>query len=451
MRGFVLHVAVIGLGYVGIVTAACLADAGNTVVGIDPVPSKVDSVNAGRTPIVEPGLDELVASTHGAGRLSASTDIALIDDVDVAIVSVGTPSAENGALDLTYVRRVAVEIGERLANRSKPLTIVLRSTVLPGTTRDVVIPLVEQTSGLTEGTDFFVTFTPEFLRETTAISDFRNPPITVVGAEHENSAALPSELFSSIGMPVQVVKTGVAEGLKYASNTFHAVKVTFANEIARLCQATGIDGREVMNLFVQDRDLNISPKYLRPGFAFGGSCLPKDVKALQHHATAVSEPVPLIQSLNDSNDRHIERVVQAVKALGAKSVAQVGLSFKPATDDLRESPYVKVAAALQSDGIVVKAYDPVVDASRLIGANASFIAATLPNLSELLKDSVADCIEGADVILLGTNHTDISEEILAHEAIPVIDLSGTLPVRVEALLRDRLVSAGASAYSGAAW
>ncbi|WP_440708396.1 nucleotide sugar dehydrogenase [Herbiconiux sp. YIM B11900] len=446
-----MHVAVIGLGYVGIVTAACLADAGNTVVGIDPVPAKVDAVNAGRTPIVEPGLDELVSSTHAAGRLSATTDIAAVDEVDVAIVSVGTPSAETGALDLTYVRRVAVQLGERLAERSKPLTVVLRSTVLPGTTRDVVIPLIEKTSGLTEGADFFVTFTPEFLRETTAINDFRNPPITVVGAEHDLSAVLPSELFSSIDMPVQVVKTGVAEGLKYASNTFHAVKVTFANEIARLCQATGIDGREVMNLFVQDRDLNISARYLRPGFAFGGSCLPKDVKALQHHATALSEPVPLIQSLNDSNDRHISRVVETVKALGAKSIAQIGLSFKPATDDLRESPYVRVAAALQAEGMAVKAYDPVVDVSRLMGANAGFVDATLPNLPELLTNSVAECIEGADVILLGTNHNDITEEILAHSAIPVIDLSGTLSGRVEALLRDRLIPAGGPAYSGAAW
>jgi GDP-mannose 6-dehydrogenase len=446
-----LQVAVIGLGYVGCVTAACLADAGNIVIGIDPVVVKVDAVNAGHTPIVEPGLDEMVAANRAAGRLSASTELSEVDDVDVVFVCVGTPSSDTGSLDLTYVRKVAEDLGGRLAGRTKPLTVVLRSTVLPGTTRDQFIPLMESSSGLTEGTDFFVTFTPEFLRESSAIIDFQNPPLSVVGAEHAVSAELPTELFSSLGVPVQVVSTGVAEGLKYASNAYHAVKVTFANEIARLCQASGVDGREVMSLFVQDRDLNISAKYLRPGFAFGGSCLPKDVKALQHHAAELSEPVPLLQSLNDSNDRHINRIVDVVRAYGVTSVAQIGLSFKPSTDDLRESPYVKVVAALQAEGIRVKAYDPIVDVDRLIGANASFVQATLPNLDQMLTSSVTECLDGAELILLGTNNAEVCEEVLAHEAVPVIDLSGMLPSRVERLLRDRSVNSGALAYTGAAW
>ncbi|GLK15647.1 nucleotide sugar dehydrogenase [Herbiconiux flava] len=446
-----MQVAVIGLGYVGCVTAACLADAGNTVVGIDSVAMKVEAVNAGHTPIVEPGLDEMVAANHAAGRLSASTDFARIDDVDVVFVCVGTPSAETGALDLTYVRAVATHLGTRLQGRSKPLTVVLRSTVLPGTTRNEFIPLMESSSGLTEGTDFFVTFTPEFLRESSAIIDFQNPPLSVIGAEHPASAELPAELFSSLGVPVQVVSTGVAEGLKYASNAYHAVKVTFANEIARICQASDIDGREVMSLFVQDRDLNVSAKYLRPGFAFGGSCLPKDVKALQHHADELAETVPLLQSLNDSNDRHIMRIVDVVKGFGVTSVAQIGLSFKPSTDDLRESPYVKLAAALEAEGIAVKAYDPIVDVDRLMGANAAFVEATLPHLSEMLTDSVTDCLEGAEVILLGTNNAEVCEEVLAHEAVAVVDLSGMLPVRVENLLRSRDVRPGTRAYTGAAW
>ncbi|WP_172592043.1 nucleotide sugar dehydrogenase [Subtercola boreus] len=447
-----MKVAVIGLGYVGCVTAACLADLGNQVIGIDPVDVKVAAVNAGRTPIVEPGLDELVAANHAAGRLSATTAIEAVDGVDVAIVCVGTPSAETGELDLRFVRAVATQLGERLAARTEPLSIVLRSTVLPGTTRDVFIPLIQEASGLTEGQDFFVTFTPEFLRESSAISDFQNPPITVIGAENPRSADAPSELMGALGVPVQVVKTGVAEGLKYASNAFHAVKVTFANEIARLCQATGVDGREVMSLFVQDRDLNVSAKYLRPGFAFGGSCLPKDVKALQHHARSLDESVPLIQSLNESNEYHIARIVDTVRSYGAKSVAQIGLSFKPSTDDLRESPYVKVAAALQAEGISVKAYDPIVDVHRLVGANASFVQATLPNLDQMLTESVADCLEGADVILLGTNNADVCAEVLEHEAVPVIDLSGMLALRVETALRGRDVQpAGALAYTGAAW
>ena len=448
-----MKVAILGLGYVGCVTAACLADAGNQVVGIDPAEEKVDAINAGSTPIVEPGLAELLHRAHVHNRISASVDIAQASDVDVVFISVGTPSAESGELDLQYVQSVAKQLGELLKHRrSGPLTIVLRSTVLPGTTRSFFIPWLEQASGLREGIGFFVVFCPEFLRESTAIQDFYNPPFTVVGIESAGAAAAAIELLAFVDAPLHEVSSGVAEALKYTSNAFHAVKVAFANEIARICIGRQIDAREVMALFVQDRELNISPRYLRPGFAFGGSCLPKDVRALQHHAREQGIVTPLIESLTATNEAHIDRVVGAVLNAGHKKVAQVGLAFKPNTDDLRESPFVKVAARLREAGVEVAAYDPIIRVNRLLGANEAFVRATLPDLDQILVDDLGQCLEGADVILMGTNATDVYEAILNSRPIPVIDLSGMLPVRVESALRGRAVAdKDLDPYVGAAW
>lgn len=448
-----MKVAVLGLGYVGCVTAACLADVGNHVIGIDPAIEKVDAVNAGLTPIIEPGLAELLEKAHEHKRIAASVDISTALDADVIFVSVGTPSAESGELDLQYVESVASQLGALLPQRQgRPLTIVLRSTVLPGTTKNSFIPWVEQASNLREGVDFFVAFCPEFLRESTAIQDFYNPPFTVVGIESDGAAASAIELLSFVGAPLHVVPSGVAEALKYTSNTFHAVKVAFANEIARICIGKGIDAREVMALFVQDRELNISPRYLRPGFAFGGSCLPKDVRALQYHAEHQGVVAPLLNSLNATNEAHIDRVVSAVLMAGYTKVAQVGLAFKPNTDDLRESPFVKVAARLRQSGVEVVAYDPVIRVDRLLGANEAFVLATLPELAQILVDDIFKCLEGAEVILMGTNATDVYEAILASPPVPVIDLSGMLPLRIEGALRNRAVADdGLDAYVGAAW
>lgn len=445
-----MRVAVVGLGYVGCVTAACLADAGHSVIGIDPSVEKVRAIAGGQSPIVEPGLSELVAQNVRQGRLGATESIEEIDGADIAIVCVGTPSLPSGALNLQFVETVMDQIAGRLAERTNPLSIVLRSTVLPSTTRDLIARM-EKVSSLTEGVDFFVAFTPEFLRESSAIADFYNPPFTVIGVESEASSSVPSELLAFIGAPVHVVATGVAEGLKYASNAFHAVKVTFANEMARVLQASGVDGRDVMSLFTQDRELNISPRYLRPGYAFGGSCLPKDVKALQAKAKELGQNVPLIDSLTESNDAHIDRVVAAVEALGATTVAQIGLAFKPSTDDLRESPYVRTAAALVKRGITVKAFDPVVDEDRLLGANKAFVAEVLPNLSTMLQPTLREALDGADVILLGTNNAEVSEEILANSTASVIDLSGMVSRRVETALRDRVSDGSRPMYAGAAW
>lgn len=450
-----MYVAVMGLGYVGCVTAACLADAGHQVIGIDPAADKVAAINDGRAPIVEPGLGELVSKNRAVGRMSASTQIDAMDWVDVAIVCVGTPSAASGELNLDYVKAVAQQIAARLSHREDSLTIMLRSTSLPGTTRTQFIPWIEEASGMTEGSDFHVVFCPEFLRESTALADFYNPPFTVIGVESESAAERPAELLSFLGSPPEIVTTGVAEALKYGCNAFHAVKVAFANEIARLCSSADIDPRTVMELFVQDRELNISPRYLRPGFAFGGSCLPKDVKALQHFALAADIDSPLIQSLTMSNDAYINEVADAVIASGAKTVAQVGLTFKPATDDLRESPYVKLAARLRAAHIKIQAYDPIIKLDRLVGANLAYVQSFLPDIDSILVDDMNQCLSGADLILLGNNQADVCEEILNGPTIPVFDLTGMLPPRIERALREREPNASlatsAPGYVGAAW
>jgi len=446
-----VRVAVIGLGYVGCVTAACLAEAGHTVIGIDPVPQKVAAINEKSSPIVEPGLTELIAQNVDAGRLSAATDLDAVADVDLAIVSVGTPSTETGSLDLRYIERVAEELGGIIAGREAPLTIMLRSTVLPGTTRGTFVPILERVSGKTEGTDFFVCFTPEFLRESSAIADFLNPPFTIVGVESPAAAAVPEALLSFLPVPVQVVETGVAEGLKYASNAFHAVKVAFGNEIARITNATGVDGRKVMELFVQDRELNISPRYLRPGFAFGGSCLPKDVKALRAHAHELGVDAPLLDSLIPTNEEHIRQVVDQVQRAGITQVALLGLTFKKGTDDLRESPYLKVAAALEQAGISVKSFDPIIKPERLIGSNLAYAFTLFPSLEESLQPTIESTLDGAQAILLATNSAEVTDAVLAAAPVPVIDLSGMLSAAVENQLRSRTVHSPLAAYSGAAW
>jgi GDP-mannose 6-dehydrogenase len=447
-----MKVAVLGLGYVGCVTAACLADVGHEVVGIDPAVEKVEAINSGTTPIVEPGLAELIAKTREQGRISATTQVSRAIEADVVFISVGTPSAESGELDLQYVHAVAGELGSLLPTAGQPITIVVRSTMLPGTTKSSFIPRLEQSSGLHEGKDFFVAFCPEFLRESTAIQDFFNPPFTIIGVECEGAASVPAELLSFLEAPVHVVATGVAEALKYAANTFHAVKVAFANEVARICLAEGVDARDVMTLFVQDRQLNISERYLRPGFAYGGSCLPKDVRALQHHARVREVSVPLIDSLTPTNEAHIDRVVTAVLDAGYRKVAQIGLSFKPNTDDLRESPYVKVAARLRRAGVEVVAYDPVIRVDRLLGANQSFVQGTLPDLERILVDNIEKALQETEAVLLGTNSADVCEAVLAGPAVPVIDLGGMLPPRVEKALRERVIEGvGLVPYMGAAW
>jgi GDP-mannose 6-dehydrogenase len=438
-----MKVAVFGLGYVGSVSAASFAAAGHQVIGVDVNRLKVESVRAGRSPIVEKGLDELMRSMAANGRLTATTSTAeAVGCSDVSLVCVGTPSRRNGSLDLTHLARVAEQIGEALRDNRAYHVVVVRSTVLPGTTHDVVIPTLEAKSGKTYGEGFGVSVNPEFLREGTALDDFREPPLTLVGHNHAADATGTIALYAHVQAPLVSTSIRVAEMIKYASNTWHALKITFANEIGNVCKRLGVDSHEVMDIFVQDSKLNLSPCYLRPGFAFGGSCLPKDVRALQHRAREVDLELPVIQNILASNRLQIQHAVDAVLETGRKRVGLLGFSFKAGTDDLRESPLVILAEALLGKGCELRIYDRSVSLARLVGANKEYIEGQIPHLSSLLRSTVEEVIDASDVIVVGNLAPEFSEALTrCRPGQIVIDL-----VRVPAD-RARI----AAEYRGIAW
>jgi GDP-mannose 6-dehydrogenase len=397
-----VNVSVFGLGYVGSVSAACFAEDGHTVIGVDVAAAKVASLNEGRSPIVEKDLDHLIKDNTANGRLRAttSTDEA-IRETDISLICVGTPSRKNGSLDLTYLERVAEQIGAALKDKDGYHVVVVRSTVLPGTTHDVVIPALERTSGKKYGTGFGVTVNPEFLREGTAIHDFRNPPLTLVGHNYQSDANPTKALYAKVNAPLEVTTIRTAEMMKYASNTWHALKVTFANEIGNVCKRVGIDSHEVMSIFCKDEKLNLSSYYMKPGFAFGGSCLPKDVRALQYRAKEVDLEMPVIQSILTSNQLQIQHAIDEIVETGKKRIGLLGFSFKAGTDDLRESPIVILAEALLGKGHALRIYDRNVSIARLVGANKDYINMQIPHLSSLLTESIDEVIDHSDVIVVG--------------------------------------------------
>jgi len=397
-----MKVSVFGLGYVGSVSAASFAADGHEVVGVDVNADKVAAVNAGRSPIVEPGLEEQLAEAVSAGRLRATTDTAdAIAATEVSLLCVGTPSRKNGSLDLTYLERVASQIGEAIANKSDYHVVVVRSTVLPGTTHEVVIPALERASGKKYGDGFGVSVNPEFLREGTALKDFRKPPLTLVGHNHAADASGTIALYQAIDAPLISTSIRVAEMIKYTSNTWHALKVCFANEIGNVCKRLGVDSHEVMDVFCRDEKLNLSPYYLKPGFAFGGSCLPKDVRALQYRAKELDVDLPVISSILPSNRMQIEHAVNAVLDTGKKRIGLLGFSFKAGTDDLRESPIVILAESLLGKGCSLKIYDKNVSIARLVGSNKDYIEGQIPHLSSLLCDTIEEVIDQSEVIVVG--------------------------------------------------
>jgi GDP-mannose 6-dehydrogenase len=402
-----MNIAIFGLGYVGAVTAACLADDGHTVVGVDPSCVKRDLISRGESPIVEPGLGDLMRSATDAGRLSVTADYReAIEACDAAFICVGTPSLPNGGLNFAYVENVASEIGSALADRSGWFTAILRSTVLPGTTKSLLIPALERASGKKAGIDFGVAFYPEFLREGTAIEDYREPPKIVVAATDDTTVAVLEELNAPLDPPTTRVSFETAEMVKYVDNTWHALKVGFANEVGRFAKAVGTDSHEVMDVFCLDTKLNISSKYLRPGFAFGGSCLPKDLRALSHAARSLDLDLPIVTSVMPSNDQHIAEAFDMVSRHGSKKVAVLGLSFKPGTDDLREAPMVELVERLIGKGFDVRICDPAVQFASLHGANADYIMNHIPHISSLLVDSIEEALEHGDVVILGTPHKE---------------------------------------------
>lgn len=444
MKSKISTVSVFGLGYVGSVTAACFAHKGHRVIGVDVNPAKVEMMSAGQCPIFEARMDEMVAEGHQDGRLHATTDaISAVRDSEISFVCVGTPSQQNGKLDLSHVEHVCREIGEGLRRKDSPHLVVLRSTLLPGVTESIAIPLLQAGSRKQAGAGFNVCYNPEFMREGSAVEDFFQPPFTILGARENAHLAPLREIYAWTSGRIFETSIAVAEMVKYASNAFHALKVSFANEIGTLSKHLGVDTQTVMEIFISDNRLNISPAYLKPGFAFGGSCLPKDLKALGHRARELDLRLPLLEAIMASNHEHIERAVEIVLRTNKKKVALLGLSFKAGTDDLRESPQVQLTKRLLGEGCEIRIWDPQVSLGQLTGANREFIQDVIPHIGSLLSSSLQEVVESSEVVLIAT--AAVKKEMLRPYLRPthtVIDL-----VNLEKFRRAQ----GPSSYEGICW
>ncbi|HEV7397392.1 MAG TPA: UDP-glucose/GDP-mannose dehydrogenase family protein [Pyrinomonadaceae bacterium] len=397
-----MKLSIFGLGYVGCVSAACFAKEGHDVIGVDVNPTKIEIINRGDSPIVEAGMRELIKQMVEQSRLRATSDtLEAINNSNVSLVCVGTPSNPNGSLDLKFVERVCQEIGSALKHKAARHILIIRSTMLPGTIESVVVPALESMSGKRSGADFGVCINPEFLREGTSLKDFYAPPFTLIGADDEQTAQTVRELYAGIDAPVLVTAVKTAEMVKYVCNCFHALKIGFANEVGNICKQLGIDSHEVMDVFCQDTKLNLSPYYLKPGFAFGGSCLPKDLRAINYKARQLDVEVPVLGALLPSNRLQIERAVEMVLATGRKRIGVLGFSFKAGTDDLRESPMVSLIETLIGKGLLLTIYDRDVSLARLFGANKEFIESGIPHISQLMSATVTEVIEKSEVLIIG--------------------------------------------------
>jgi GDP-mannose 6-dehydrogenase len=405
-----MKISIFGLGYVGSVSAACFAREGHDVLGVDVNPTKVEIINSGQSPIVEEGIGELIGEMVNARRLRATSDSAeAVHETEVSLVCVGTPSNANGSLDLSYIKRTCQEIGAALESKHAPHTVVMRSTMLPGSMEQVVVPALEVYSGRKAGRDLGVCINPEFLREGTSIKDFYAPPFTLIGADDEDTAALVRRLYSNIKAPLYVTSLKAAEMVKYACNCFHALKVSFANEIGNICKGLSIDSHEVMEVFCQDTKLNLSPYYLKPGFAFGGSCLPKDLRAINYKAKELDVEVPVLSSILNSNRMQIERALEMILRTGKRKVGVLGFSFKAGTDDLRESPMVALIEALIGKGIQLAIYDRDVSLARLFGANKEYIEREIPHISQLMRANLGEVLEASEVLVIGNKSEEFRQ------------------------------------------
>ena len=407
-----MKISIFGLGYVGAVSLACLARDGHSVIGVDVDGAKLELISSGKTPVVEEGMVDLMAKVAASGRVSVTDDaLKAVLGSNISLICVGTPSAPNGNQDLTATRHVARELGRALRAKQDTHVVVFRSTLVPGTVEEVLIPILEQESGKREGERFHVCFQPEFLREGSSIKDYDKPPFTIVGAKSDAPAARLRELFGHLPCEFHVTSIRAAEMLKYSCNNFHALKITFANETARLCEALGVNPFEVMDLVCKDRQLNISSAYLRPGFAFGGSCLPKDLRATMYLAKSRDVELPMLGSVLASNRLHIERAIGKVLATGKRRIGMIGLSFKTGTDDLRESPLVLIAEQLIGKGLEILVYDPDVHLSQIFGANRRFIDQHLPHIGSLICSDLQAVIDKSQVLVVGLNDERIFEAL----------------------------------------
>jgi GDP-mannose 6-dehydrogenase len=417
-------ISVFGLGYVGCVLAACLAEHGHDVIGVDVNPMKVEMINRGESPLIETGLGELIQKNVNLGKLKATqnSEWAVLNS-SLSFICVGTPSNANGSLKTDYIERVCEDISKGLASKNAYHIIVVRSTLLPGSTEELIQPILEECSGKTAGVDFGLGYNPEFLREGTSIHDFFNPPYSVIGGDDERVIQAVKEVYSMVDAPVIEVPIKVAEMVKYVNNAFHALKVTFANEIGTICKQQSIDSHRVMEVFCMDRKLNLSPYYLKPGFAFGGSCLPKDLRALLYQSRKLDVHSLLLEAILPSNESQIDQAYQLIRQTGLKKIGVLGLSFKDGTDDLRESPMVELIEHLIGKGYQVRVYDKNVSLSKLYGANRAYIEHEIPHISQLMSESIEEVIEQSDVIVLGNKaegYTKISEKLREHHK--VVDL-----------------------------
>jgi GDP-mannose 6-dehydrogenase len=437
-------ISVFGLGYVGTVTAACLAHKGNQVIGVDLSPTKVEAIEAGRSPIVEPRVNEIVAESHSGRRLHATGNAAdAVLHSEISFLCVGTPSLRNGKLDLGHIGPVCREIGQALKQKDAFHLVVLRSTVLPGTAESIVVPTLEESSGKSMGQGFGVCVNPEFMREGTAVADFLEPAMTIIGASDRKHSALLREIYA--WAPGRIFETSFrsAEMVKYVCNAWHAVKVAFANEVGTLAKQLNVDAEAVTEIFTADTKLNLSPAYLKPGFAFGGSCLPKDVRALNYRARELDLTLPLFESLMPSNEEHLERAIEMILETGKRRIGMLGLSFKAATDDLRESPQVQLAKRLMGEGREIRIWDNHVALGRLIGSNRQYIEEVIPHIGSLLVASLEEVLEHAEVVVIGTRGIDRDAlEPHLRPAHTVIDL-----VNLEKARRPST----AAAYDGICW
>ena len=438
-----MQVVVVGLGYVGSVCSACLASRGHTVVGVDTSRFKVDCLERGESPIVEKDLGELIAAAKAAGRLRATTHIAeAMPGADIVLVCVGTPSAEDGSLNLDHVRRACAEVGSAIRSTGRFTTVVMRSTMLPGSVLQQLAPVIEQACGGKAGADFGIAYNPEFLREGTAVADFFGAEYTVIGAGCERAAQSLRDVYAGVGGEMVVTSIPAAEMLKYVNNSFHALKVAFANEVGRICKREGIDSHEVMRIMVKDTKLNLSPYYLSPGFAFGGSCLPKDVRAITAKSREHRLELPVLQNIMRSNDVHVEEAIHLIEKLKQRRLGFLGLSFKAGTDDLRESPILRVIGTLVGKGYGILLHDPNIDMARVLGANRRFVEDEVPYLPERLRANLAEVIEGSDVLVIGNRskeYRDIGAKLRPGQA--VVDLVAAVDPKT---LR-------AGEYHGLAW
>ena len=425
-----LSISLFGLGYVGSVSAACFAHMGHKVTGVDISKTEVEMLDSGRSPIIEARMEELVAAANKSCRLHATTDsIAAVLASDVSFVCVGTPSLRSGKLDLSHVEHVSREIGTALKQKSSFHTVVLRSTVLPGTTETLMIPAIENASGKKAGVDFAVCYNPEFMREGSAVGDFLQPPYTILGSQNSQHLAILRELYQDIPAATFEVSIRVAEMVKYVSNLYHAVKVGFANEVGTLCKHMSVEADQVTKIFMSDTKLNISSAYLSPGFAFGGSCLPKDLRAITYRGKELDLDLPLLESLMPSNAKHVDRGVEAVLRTGKRKIGMLGLSFKAGTDDLRESPQVQLIKRLLGEGCHVKVWDKDVSLGRLAGSNRQYIEEVIPHIGSLLSADMAEVIRDSDVVVIGTKIEKTELAKLLSSGQLVIDLVNLDPAR----------------------